>query len=89
MSTTTLHLGLMGVQRAVSPDTASARVSQSPSDERPSQEKGLLPRPAGSPTPQASREFAGQNTFRCRLGALVIATPCYFQIFQVAGGQRQ
>ena len=89
MSTTTLHLGLMGVQSAMSPDTVSARVSPSPSDERPSQEKGLLPWPAGSPTPQASRECAGQDAFRCLLGALVIAAPCYFQILQPAEGQCQ
>jgi len=89
MSTKTLHLRLMGARSAVSPDTASARVNPSPSDERPSQETCLPPRPAESPTSRASREFAGQDPFRCRLGALVIAAPCYFQILQLAEEQRQ
>ena len=89
MSTKTLHLRLMGARSSVSPDRASARVNPSTSDERPSPETCLPPRPAGSSTSQALGEFAGQDPFRCRLGALVIAAPCYLQILPFAEGQRQ
>jgi hypothetical protein len=89
MSTKTLHLRLMGARSAVPPHTASARVNPSTRDERPSPETCLRPRLAGSSTSQALGEFAGQDPFRCRFGALVIAASCYLQILPFAEGQRQ